>query len=237
MHKIRLSSLPVIKGFSFCLLLLHADNIDGMHAEDQIERIRNSNIEPESTMVHPSDHLIKNEVPGIALRPPIFWARFGLYPRNSTRALLLASSIGSPTSIAHFLERGADIEGRGRDGETPLIAAASRGHLAATALLLASGADPRAVNRSGKSALDKAAARRDAAGRATSALLRRRLHELEPPSQLPPEPSCKSPPQRTLADRALRVTAVAVGGLLFGWGLAAAGLFATGQFDPWLIEH
>jgi hypothetical protein len=231
-HRISLRSVCLV----FCVWQTFTES-HGLHAEDQIDRIRNPNLgEVESMLENPSNDAMKSFRPRNSIKAPIFWARFGLYPRNSTRALLLASSIGSPTSIARFLEHGADIEGRGRDDETPLIAAAGRGHLAATALLLASGANPRAVNRAGQSALDKATARRDAAGRATCALLRRRLLELEPPPPPPPERDCRTPPN-TLARRALRATAVAAGSLLFGWAVAAAGLFATGQFDPWLLEH
>ena len=222
-----------------CLLQEFATNCRSMQAEDQIDRIREANYQQSRDSEPVSGNRSKLSGPNLNVRAPIIWARLGLYPRNTTRALILASSIGSPTSIARFLERGADIEARGRDGDTPLIAAAGGGHVAATALLLASGADPRAVNRRGQSALDKAASRHDAAGRATCALLRRRLTELEPPLPPPslPVASARRTTEPTIAHRALRSAAVAASSLLFGWTLAAAGLFATGHFDPWLIEH
>jgi hypothetical protein len=170
---------------------------------------------------------------------PIFWARFGMYPRNTTRALILAGAVGSMGTVVRCLENGADIDGRGRDGETPLIAAASAGQLAVASLLLASGADPRAVDCRGETALDKATERGGPTGPLLCMLLRRRLRELEPPLPLPaPLPV---PPHRpdlpAAAGTALRMAAAAAGCLFLVWAVAAAHLFANGHFDPWLIEH
>ena len=176
---------------------------------------------------------------------PIFWARFGIYPRNTTLAFILACSVGSIGTVVRCLEKGSDIEGRGRDGETPLIAAASAGQLAVASLLLASGADPRAVDCRGESALDKAAKRGDAAGHLLCMLLQRRLRELEPPLPLPP-PSPLPLPTRApdlsaaaaaTAGTALRMAAATAGCLFLVWAATAALLFANGHFDPWLIEH
>jgi ankyrin repeat protein len=174
---------------------------------------------------------------------PIFWARFGIYPRNTTLALILAGSVGNMGTVVHFLENGSDIEGRGRDGETALIAAASAGQLAVASLLLASGADPRALDCRGESALDKAAERGDAEGRLLCMLLRRRLRELEPPP--PPMPLPPLPPDHipaaaaasAAAGTALRMAAAAAGYLFLIWAATAVHLFAKGHFDPWLIEH
>jgi uncharacterized protein len=58
-----------------------------------------------------------------------------------------------------LIEAGADVNGRGAGGITPLHLAASRGDVALIAMLLQAGADPTARMDDGQSAADLARAR------------------------------------------------------------------------------
>jgi ankyrin repeat protein len=68
-------------------------------------------------------------------------------------ALMLAARYGEVALVVRFLERGAIVDARARDGWTALTYAARRGHPDVARRLLRAGADPTLTDRSGWTAL------------------------------------------------------------------------------------
>jgi hypothetical protein len=75
---------------------------------------------------------------------------------NGWTPLLHAIHKNQPSAVRALLEGGANINGRGRSGETPLMMAAGYGYTPIVELLLARGADTRAVDADGDNALSLA---------------------------------------------------------------------------------
>jgi ankyrin repeat protein len=61
----------------------------------------------------------------------------------------MAASEGRLTAVRYLLDEGADVNGRGADGTTPLSEAAFFGHAAVVKELLVRGADVNAVSTAG----------------------------------------------------------------------------------------
>ncbi len=78
-------------------------------------------------------------------------------PSEIDRALLQAAFSGDPDLVLYALERGANPEARGPDGETPLHLASLAGNPDVVSLLLDHGADPAAVTALQVTALHHAA--------------------------------------------------------------------------------
>jgi ankyrin repeat protein len=81
-------------------------------------------------------------------------------PRTKYRlnhALFNAAASGNVDEINDFIRRGADVNFRNREGETPLAFAAVWNQPQAAKLLLANGADPNALDRTGGTPLMLAA--------------------------------------------------------------------------------
>ena len=69
------------------------------------------------------------------------------------RALVAAVTSGDLDRVSALIARGAEVNYRNRDGETPLTFAAAWDQLAAARVLLDHGADPNAADRHGGTAL------------------------------------------------------------------------------------
>jgi ankyrin repeat protein len=80
-------------------------------------------------------------------------ARLGV---NDWPILKHAVHKNQPASVQALLAAGADIDARGRQGETALMMAAGYGYTEIVRLLLAKGANPRAVSAKGDTAVELA---------------------------------------------------------------------------------
>ena len=63
---------------------------------------------------------------------------------------------GDVSAVGALIERGAALEAKDKDGDTPLIYASDEGHASVAELLLAKGANREAKDNYGKTALDNA---------------------------------------------------------------------------------
>ena len=84
------------------------------------------------------------------------------FPRR-VPALVLAASFDLPEVLRRLVEEGHDLEGRGTDGETPLIRSAKLALTSNVIALLELGAQIDAINSAGETALEGAAASGQAA--------------------------------------------------------------------------
>lgn len=76
-------------------------------------------------------------------------------------ALLIVTKRRDSGWMSLLINRGANVNAKGRDGTTPLVAAAELGFVDGVQILLARGANPNLANGSGETALIKAVQKRD----------------------------------------------------------------------------